>query len=119
MKIVRLLKMTKAIEFWLSSYAAKWFVRWTIVDKETKTAIGSIELFHRVADDDFDHTGVLRVDVKSEYENRDELYSIMDLIVLAAYDLSDCEVIITKVSGYTVERMEAAKKAGFVWKCVR
>ena len=42
-------RMREAIEFWLSSYSSKWFVRWTIIDKEAHKAIGSIEVFHRSA----------------------------------------------------------------------
>lgn len=57
-------RMREAIEFWLRSYSSKWFVRWTIIDKEAHKAIGSIEVFHRSANDDFNHVGVLRLDLK-------------------------------------------------------
>ena len=40
-------RMRQAIEFWLSSYSSKWFVRWTIIDKEKPKAIGTVEVFHR------------------------------------------------------------------------
>ena len=36
-------RMRQAIKFWLSSYSSKWFVRWTIIDKEKHEAIGTIE----------------------------------------------------------------------------
>lgn len=45
--------MRQAIKFWLSSYSSKWFVRWTIIDKEKHEAIGTIEVFHRSANDNF------------------------------------------------------------------
>ena len=106
-------RMTKALAFWFSSYTAKWFVRWTIVDKRIQKAIGTIELFHRIADDGFNHTGVFRLDVKSEYETRDQLYSMINLIVPSAFDLFECKEIITKVPIYAVERTEAVKRAGF------
>ena len=54
-------RMREAIEFWLRSYSSKWFVRWTIIDKEAHKAIGSIEVFHRSANDDFNHVGVATV----------------------------------------------------------
>lgn len=60
--------MKQAIELWLSSYLSELFVRWTIIDKEKHKAIGTIEVFHRTANDDFNHVGVLRFDLKSEYE---------------------------------------------------
>lgn len=90
-------RMRQAIEFWLSSYLSKWFVRWTIIDKERQKAIGTIEVFHRNANDDFNHVGVLRLDLKSEYETSGEIFTIMNLIVPPAFDLFECEEIITKV----------------------
>ena len=44
-------KMLSAIDFWLRSYETKWFVRWTVIDKTISKAIGTIEMFHRKADD--------------------------------------------------------------------
>ena len=105
--------MAKAIAFWLSSYSSKWFVRWTIYDKRMQRAIGSIELFHRVAEDDFNHTGVLRFDINSEYETTDSISEVMGLIVPDAFDLFECDEIITKVPIYAVERIEAVKRIGF------
>lgn len=42
-------KMDAAIDFWHDSYKEKWFVRWAIIDKTLSKAIGTIELFHRIA----------------------------------------------------------------------
>lgn len=106
-------RMRKAIEFWLTSYKNRWFVRWTIVDKKTNKGIGSIELFHRVAEDDLNHVGVLRLDLGSAYEKADVLYKIMCLIVPTAYEMFECEEIVMKVPLYAVERSEAAKRIGF------
>lgn len=106
-------RMRQAIEFWLSSYSSKCFVRWTIIDKEKPKAIGTVEVFHRSANDDFNHVGVLRLDLKSEYETSEAIFSIMNLIVPPAFDLFECEEIITKVPVYAVERIEAMKRMKF------
>lgn len=105
--------MKKAIEFWLSSYKERWFVRWTIIDKEKDRGIGSIELFRRESEDDLNHVGVLRIDLGSAYETSDIIYSIMKIIVKPAFDLFECEEIITKVPIYAIERMKAAGEMGF------
>ena len=105
--------MEKAIAFWHSSYASKWFVRWTIYDKEIQKAIGSIELFHRTAEDEFNNTGVLRLDLRSSCETADIIAAIISMIIPDAFDLFDCEEIITKVPIYAVERIEAVQKTGF------
>lgn len=106
-------KMSQAIDFWIKSYKTKWFVRWVIIDKKTSRAIGAVELFHRVSDDNFNGMGVLRLDVGSKYEKEDVLTNLLLLILTKAYDLFDCKEIITKVPIYAVERMCAVKKVGF------
>ena len=105
--------MDAAIKFWLESYEGRWFVRLTIIDKRISQAIGTIEMFHRPSDDDFDGDGLFRLDVRSDYEKSEELQEILALFVPQAYELLDCEEIITKIPLYAVERIDAAKKSGF------
>ena len=57
-------RMNEAVKFWLDSYKSKWFVRWTIIEKASNSIIGSIELFHREAEDYFNHTAILRLDCR-------------------------------------------------------
>ena len=106
-------KMQNAIEFWLRSYETRWFVRWVIVDKISSEVIGSVEMFHRTADDDFNDVGVLRLDVRSDYEKSESIQEILRLFIPDAYKLFDCNEIITKVPIYAVERMEAVQRYGF------
>lgn len=35
-------QMKKAVDFWLYSYREKFFVRWSMIDKKTDTAVGTI-----------------------------------------------------------------------------
>ena len=106
-------KMQNAIEFWIKSYETRWFVRWVIVDKTTSGVIGSVEMFYRTADDDFNDVGLLRLDVRSDYEKYEVILEILRLFVPDAYKLFDCNEIITKVPIYAVERMEAVQRYGF------
>ena len=105
--------MQEAIAFWLESCQKRYFVRWTILDKPRETAIGTVEEFHRHADDAFDHCCGLRVDVKSEYENAEDLTAILNLIVKPTFDLFTCREVITKIPVYAAERMKAVKRVGF------
>ena len=105
--------MDKAMDFWLMSYKERYFVRWTIIDKDISKAIGTIEMFHRQSDDDFDNAAVIRLDVRSDYEKCDELSNILGLIIPPAYDMFDCNEIISKVPIYAIERMKAFKNSGF------
>ena len=106
-------RMEKAIGFWLWSYENRWFVRWTVIDKDVSKAIGTIEMFRREADDDFNGVGVLRLDVRSDYEKTDVLQELLEIFVPSAYELFDCDEIISKIPVYAIERIEAAEKCGF------
>lgn len=50
-------RMQGAVDFWTQAYREKWFVRWTIVDKKTQKAVGTIELFNRQSEDYFNDCG--------------------------------------------------------------
>lgn len=106
-------RMREAALFWKTAYANKWFVRWTIMDKSVAKAVGTIELCRRASDDAFDGAGILRIDVRSDYEQEEELTCIGSLILPHAYELFDCTKIITKLPVYAVERIQAMQKLGF------
>ena len=73
-------RMTDAIGFWHMAYENGWFVRMSIIDKDTESAIGTVELCVRVSEDEFDNMGILRVDVRSDYEQEDVLSDIFALV---------------------------------------
>lgn len=106
-------KMSEAIDFWHMSYENGWFVRLSIVDKAAASIIGTVELCLRESDDAFDHMGVLRVDVRSDYEEEHALYDIFALITPKIHDLLGCKGVLTKAPIYAVERIKAIQKAGF------
>ena len=60
--------MKEAIDFWHMSYENGWFVRLSIVDKAVESVIGTVELCLRASEDMFNNMGILRVDVRSDYE---------------------------------------------------
>ena len=106
-------RMNDAINFWLDSYKSKYFVRWSIVEKKTNAVIGTIELFHRIGDDSFNHAGVLRLDLKNDFETTEVIQSIAGIIVPQAFALFDTDKIITKIPLYAIERQVAFEKLGF------
>lgn len=106
-------RMLDAVRFWLFSYENGYFVRFTVIDKAAGRAIGTVELFHRDSDDAFDNAGVLRLDVRSDYEKEDAISEILALIIPAAFDLFYCVQIVTKAPTYAVERIKALQRLGF------
>ena len=106
-------KMDSAIDFWIYSYKEKYFVRWSIIDKSTSKAVGTIEMFHRDPNGDFGHVGLIRLDLGSAYENADDIKSVLELIIPPAFEMFDCSEIISKVPIYAVERVQAFSDYGF------
>lgn len=106
-------RMKEALDFWKFSYENGWFARLSIVDQSVSSVIGTIELCLRVSEDEFDHMGILRVDVRSDYEREDKLYEIITLIAPHIPDMLGCKGILTKAPIYAVERVRAIQKAGF------
>ena len=104
----------EALEFWNMSYENGWFARFAIVDKTISKAIGTIELCLRVSEDAFNNMGILRVDVRSDYEREDILYDIIALTMPHISELLGCNGVLTKAPIYAVERIKAIQKAGFV-----
>lgn len=106
-------RMAEAIGFWNMAYENGWFVRLSIVDKAISSAIGTIELCLRVSDDEFNNMGILRVDVRSDYEQEEALYDIISLITPELEEMLGCKGVLTKAPIYAVERIKAIQKVGF------
>jgi hypothetical protein len=106
-------RMRQAIEFWNFSYIHKYFVRWTIILNETNEKLGTIEMFHRVADDEFNHYGVLRIDLHSDYETEAIISDILQLANNNFYESFDVKAILTKAIPDARERIAALINQGY------
>lgn len=106
-------RMIEALDFWKMSYENGWFVRLAIVDKSLSSVIGTIELCLRASEDAFNNMGILRVDVRSDYEKESMLYDIIALIIPHMSEMLGCDGIITKAPIYAIERINAIQKLGF------
>ncbi len=106
-------RMTDVIEFWRVAYKNGWFVRMSIVDKLFMTVIGTVELCVRVSEDEFNDMGILRVDVRSDYEQEDLLYDVFITVTSNLEEMLGCKGVLTKAPIYAVERIKAIQKAGF------
>lgn len=104
-------KMKNAIDFWFYSYSQKYFVRWSIVEKKSDKVIGTIEYFKRESVDDFNESGVLRLDLGSKHETAEYISNIISLFVPNAFEMLDCDRIITKA--VSPERIAALEDFGF------
>lgn len=104
-------QMQDCIAMWRWSYAQGHFVRWTVT--LAKHPIGTVELFHRDADDYFTDCGLLRIDLKSEFEIEEIIYEILTLLIPEAFEMFHCSCMATKVPRMAAERMLALAGKGF------
>lgn len=107
-------RMEQAIEYWLWEYDRQGFVRWAIISKASDEAIGTIELFNRKADDYFNNCGLLRLDLRSDYEQKESISEILSLILPSVFKLFQCQIIATKVPPFARERQAAMAHLGFL-----
>lgn len=107
-------RMVQALEFWRQAYDNGWFVRFSVIDKAVGKAIGSVEEFKRDAADAFTDCGLLRLDLKSDHEKRDEIVDILSLIATKSFKLFGCSIVATKAGPAATERIAALTELGFV-----
>lgn len=106
-------RIKEAVSFWLFSYDNGYFVRWSVVCKKTNEAIGTIELFHREDTvEEYDNCGLLRLDLRSDFEKADLIEEILKLITEFVFDLFGDKVV-TKVRSNAFERFAAITRLGF------
>lgn len=106
-------KMSQAIDFWENSYNNHEFVRWTVILNSTNEKIGTIEMFHRNAEDEFNHHGILRIDLQSKYEAESIIEDILVVANEYFYEIFDVKAILTKAIPKAEERIRALNKMGY------
>jgi [ribosomal protein S5]-alanine N-acetyltransferase len=107
-------RMKQAIEFWDFSYGKKYFVRWTIIENITDATMGTIEMFHRIAEDEFNHFGVLRIDLQSQYEKKEYIDDILAIANQCFFADFNVESILTKAIPSAFERISALRNKGYL-----
>lgn len=106
-------RMKQAINFWDFSYKNKYFVRWTVILNDTGEKVGTVEMFHRVADDEFNHYGVLRIDLQSNYEIQPILNEIIEIADENFYRGFDVKAILTKAIPGAAQRITSLMGKGY------
>lgn len=105
--------MKNCIAFWLQEYGQRYYIRWSIIDLDTNCAVGTIELFHRTAQDFFNHVGLLRLDLRSDYETGEAIAEILSILLPQAFDLFTCGSIATKIPACAQVRRDTLSTLGF------
>jgi ribosomal-protein-alanine N-acetyltransferase len=106
-------RMRQAIDFWDISYKNRYFIRWTIILNGADKKIGTIEMFHRTAEDEFNHYGVLRIDLQSNYETKEIISEILEIADENFYDAFNVKAILTKAIPEAAERIISLEEKGY------
>lgn len=99
-------EMEDSVGKWVHAYTQGWFIRWSIIDRQTDRAVGTVEMFSG-------DIGVLRVDVASAYEKQPLLQELFTLAVEQFPLLFNTKQMLTKVVPQATERLQAVENAGF------
>lgn len=105
--------MENCIRFWLDEYAMRYYIRWSIIDKATNVAVGTVELFNRTAQDFYNNVGLLRLDLRSDYETAEAIQEIVSMLIPCSFDLFSCDRIATKIPPCARARAQTLTEFGF------
>ncbi len=108
-------QFVKCMEFWESRYQEKDFVRFTIVHDSTGKIAGMAEVCPSYKySADGSSMGILRLDLLPEYENREEIQELMELILAHVYEDFHVHSVIMKAQEDALIRRNVLRGLYFV-----
>lgn len=105
-------EMRGTIKAWIGCFERQEFIRFSIIDKKTEVAVGTIEMFGKVGVYEVNR-GILRVDLLSEYETEPYLSEIFSLSIAKFFDDFGVDMVATKAISMATTRIMALEKCGF------
>lgn len=97
-------EMQRCIASWLKEYKRKYYVRFSIIDKQKGKVVGTVEMFPELS--------VLRIDILSLYEDEEHLSELLILSNSFFYDFK-IDKIITKAIPEAEHRINALTQNGY------
>jgi len=105
------------IRSWRKEFERKSWVRFSIVDKQRGKAVGTIEMYDKLARENrskYAGWSVLRIDIASAYEKAEcigELLQLLDAVNF--FELFHVNIMLTKAIPEAAERRKALQDAGY------
>ncbi len=99
-------EMEACIAFWMAECERGAYVRLTVLDRRTDEAVGTVEVFGG-------ESGVLRIDLRRDYERRDVIAEILELAKARFLDDFDACRLLTKAVPAAEERRAALLACGY------
>jgi len=118
-------EMKRCIHSWLDEYKNRYYIRFAVLDKKTKKAIGTIEVFDNIHRekrwklDAVRHGFVLHIDLAVPYETREYISELLQLADEELFRLFDFEYLLIRAVPAAAERIAALTAAGyepFAWE---
>lgn len=100
------------LKFYLSQSKSKKSVYWTVIDLFNNNSIGVISITPLEKNEDYKNVGLLRMDIKSEYETKEIISAILNMTE-QLYELFDLNTIISKAWLTSRHRINAMLENGF------
>jgi RimJ/RimL family protein N-acetyltransferase len=108
-------RMPEMIRGWLNiDYAGGYFIRFSIIDKITRKAVGTIEIYDRKYQQSERTTGILRIDLAPAYETAALLMELLDVATEVFFQIFHVEQILHQAIPEAVERIAALQVKGFI-----
>ncbi len=106
-------QLYRTMDLWEYSYNIRSFVRWTVIVNDTDEAIGTIEMFGRGPDTTPGRFGVLRIDLRSDYETQSIIADILEIADTYFFSAFDVNVILTKAVPAAAVRIQTLLDKGY------
>lgn len=106
-------RMARTIGLWEASFKARQFIRWTISANSSGEIIGTVEMFYRTTTEELGPYGLMRIDLRSDFETPPVISELLDIADRHFYDAFDVETIVTKAIPEAKARTEALTQKGY------
>ena len=107
-------EMSKCIRYWLEEYEQQGYVRFSLVEKNSDKAVGTIEFFARKESVvGLGEVGVLRLDLVSRLETEALITEIFAMVKDELYDCFGVHTVITKAIPRAEQRVVALMNSGY------
>ena len=112
-------EMKNCIRSWLKEYANRYYIRFTVIDKQTEKAAGTIEVFDNIHSEKkwrqeaVSRGLVLHVDLAVPYETKDYISELLDLADKEFFRLFGFKYLLIRAIPEAKERIAALLSAGY------
>ena len=110
-------RVVRCIRSWREAFERKSFIRFSILDQQREKAVGTIEMYDKLARENrsrYAGWSVLRIEIASAYEKATYIGELLNLFDTANFfGLFNVNLLLTKAIPEATQRIEALQNAGY------